>query len=82
MYISDDTTSTSTPQVTDLTKSLSNDELELLSLGPKFIMSQKLNNRLLLDIETNFCRTAYQLKWLSKIQEESNTTTTTTVNTL
>ena len=40
--------------------------------------TQKLDDRLFLDVETNFCRTAHQLKWLSKIQEESNTTTTTT----
>ena len=38
-------------------------------------MTQKLDDKLLLDIETNFCRTAYQLKWLSKIQDEFNTTT-------
>ena len=31
-----------TSQVIDLTKSLSNNELKLLSLGPKFIMTQKL----------------------------------------
>ena len=41
-------------------------------------MTQKLDDKLLLKIETNFCRTAYQLKWLSKIQDESNATTTTT----
>ena len=39
-------------------------------------MTKKLDDNLLLDIETNFCRTAYQLKWLTKILEENNTTTT------
>ena len=40
-------------------------------------MTQKLNDKLLLDIETNFCRTAYQLKWLSKTLDDFNTTTNT-----
>ena len=41
-------------------------------------MTQKLDDELLLDIETNFCRTNHQLKWLSKIQDEFNTITTNT----
>ena len=73
-----DSSPTTTSQVTDLTNSLTKKELDVLSLGPKFIVTQKLNDRLLLDIETNFCRTAYQLKWLSKIREEGNTNTNTT----
>ena len=40
-------------------------------------MTRKLDDKLLLDIETNFCRRAYQLKWLSKTQNEFNTTTNT-----
>ena len=43
-------------------------------------MTQKLDDKLLLDTETNFCRIAYQLKWLSKIQDESSATTTTNTN--
>ena len=42
------------------------------------LLTQNLDDKLLLDIETDFCRTAYQLKWLSKIQGESNITTTIT----
>ena len=45
-------------------------------------MTQKLDDELLLDIENNFCRTVYQLKWLSKIQDEFNITTTTNTYTL
>ena len=37
-----------TSQVTDLTKSLSNNELKSLSLGPKFILTQKLDVKLLI----------------------------------
>ena len=59
-----------TSQVTDLIKYLSNYELKLLSLRPKFIMTQKLDDKLLLDIETNFCRTAYQLKQMNLIQHQ------------
>ena len=81
MRISNNTPLTTTSQVTDLTKSLSHNELKLLGLRPKFIRAQKLDDKLLLDIEINFRRTTYQLKWLSKIQDESNTTTTTTTNT-
>ena len=80
MRLTNNTPLTITSQVTDLTKSLSNNELKLLSLGPKFIMTQKLYDKLLLDIEINFYWTAYQLKWISKIQDESNTTTTTNTN--
>ena len=52
-------------------------------MTPIFVlyMTQKLDDKSLLDIETNFHRTAYQLKWLSKIQDESNTTTSTNTNT-
>ena len=81
MYISNNILLTSTSLVTDQTKSLSNNELKLFSLGPKVMMTQKLDDKLLLDIEANFCRTAYQLKWLSKIQDDSNTTTSTNTNT-
>ena len=41
-------------------------------------MIQKLDDKLLFDIKTYFCRTAYQPKGLSKIQGEFNTTTTNT----
>ena len=52
--------------------------LKLLNLGPTFIMTQNFYDKLLLDIETNSCRTAYQLKWYSKVQDEFNKTTTNT----
>ena len=77
MRISNNKPLTTTSQVTDLTKTLSNIELNLLSLWPKFIMTQKLDDKILPDIETNFCRAAYQLKWLSKILDEFTTTTNT-----
>ena len=44
-------------------------------------MTQKLDDKSLLDIEINFYRTTYQLKLLSKIQDEFNTATTTNTNT-
>ena len=44
-------------------------------------MAQQFDDKLLLDMETNFYCTAYQLKWLSKIQVEFNTTITTNTNT-
>ena len=43
-------------------------------------MEQKLDCELLLHIETNFCTTSNQLKWLSKIQDEFNTTIITNTN--
>ena len=68
------------PRVTDLSHSLTNEEKELLSLGPKFILTQKINDKLLLDLETNFCRTAYQLKWLTFIDNTPNPTSPTNKN--
>ena len=53
--------------------SLSPTELQLLSLYPKFILTQ-LNNMLKLNIETNFCRDAYQLKWTPALKPTSTST--------
>ena len=78
MRLSNNPLSTTTEQ----TKSLSKYEWKLLNLWRKFIMTQKLNNKLLLDIEINFSRTTYKLKWLSKIQDESNTSNTFSIYTL
>ena len=49
--ISNNIPSPTTSQVTDQRKSLSNNEIKLPSLKPKFIMKQKLNDDLLLDMK-------------------------------
>ena len=49
--------------VTDLTRSLYEDKLSLLSKGPKFAMSRAINDDLIREIRTNFCLLAYQLRW-------------------
>lgn len=46
--------------VTDLTKSLNREELELLSKGPKFALSTEIDE---IDIKANFCVLANQLRW-------------------
>ena len=68
---------TTTSQVTHQTKFLSNNELKLLSLGPKFIMTEKIDDKLLLDIGTNFCRTAEHGYSRSRVNSMTKTTTNT-----
>jgi hypothetical protein len=55
--------------VTDLTNNLSSDELHLLSKGPKFSISERVNEKVCLDIRSSFCRLAYQLRWKSHIPD-------------
>jgi len=58
--------------VTDLTKSLDEDEICLLSKGPKFALSSAVN---CLDVQANFCLVANQLRWLSYTQDKKTDTT-------
>lgn len=53
--------------VTDLTKELTNDEISVLSHGPKFALSSAINEKTKLDIESSFCRLAYQIRWRDAI---------------
>ena len=49
--------------VTDLTNTLDENELTLLSKGPKFVINRTINDDMKWEIRTNFCRLAYQLRW-------------------
>jgi len=55
--------------VTDLTKSLNREELELLSKGPKFALTSEIDE---IDIKANFCVLANQLRW-TQFQREKKT---------
>ena len=52
--------------VTDMTNALSEDELSLLAKGPNFAIKAKLDERTKLDIQTQLCRLAYQIRWHHK----------------
>jgi hypothetical protein len=58
--------------VTDLTESLNDEELQLLSKGPKFKMTTPLNQQTIMEVRTSFCRLAYQMRWRSRIPENIN----------
>ena len=49
--------------VTDLTGTLSREEKLLLSKGPKFALSQPVNDKAKRDATINFCRLANELRW-------------------
>ena len=58
--------------VTDLTKSLSEEEITLLSKGPKFAVSSAIRS---IDVQANFCLVANQLRWLYYMSEKKTDTT-------
>ena len=49
--------------VTDLTNTLTDNEIQLLSKGPKFALSQPINDNTKRDATVNFCRLANELRW-------------------
>ena len=49
--------------VTDLTNTLSFEEKQLLSKGPKFALAPKIDKKLIDNTMTNFDHTAYQYRW-------------------
>jgi hypothetical protein len=54
-------------RVTDLTHSLSSDEISVLSKGPKFRIGEQFNSNSLMEIRTSLCRFAYQYRWIQAI---------------
>ena len=56
--------------VTDLTYSLDNEEINLLSKGPKYSLQQKFTDKTITDIKTNFCHLAYQIRWNNYIENK------------
>ena len=60
--------------VTDLTKSLNNEEIKLLSKGPKFAIHQGMNNNIKQDMKIAFCRLAYHLRWRQIIETQDENT--------
>lgn len=60
--------------VTDYTGALTENEIRLLSKGPKFRISQPLNEKTELDIKASFCRLAYQIRWRFTIESMQYTT--------
>ena len=61
-----------TTKVTDMTNTLKSEEIDLLAKGPKFALTPKPNDILKTDIQASFCRTAYQLRWLSVNNARNN----------
>jgi len=49
--------------VTDLTKTLCDNEKQLLAKGPKFAVGEGLNDQARTNIKVNFCRLANELRW-------------------
>ena len=49
--------------VTDLTNSLTHDEKALLTKGPKFAISEPINDKTKRNITVSFCRLANELRW-------------------
>ena len=49
--------------VTDLSKSLTSDQLELLKKGPRFALTERIHDKSHFDMKIGFCRFAYQYKW-------------------
>ena len=64
--LSSNDSSIKTEKVTDMTGSLTNDEITLLAKGPKFAIKTEANEQCKLNITTSFCRLAYQLRWMNK----------------
>ena len=57
--------------VTDLTKSLAKNEKDLLSIGPKFSLSPKVNHDTFAQLNVSFYRLANQIRW-QHIRHNSN----------
>ena len=55
--------------VTDLTGVLEDEEVRLLAKGPKFAITKKWNEEAKVDVQANFCKVAYQLRWRSQEQK-------------
>ena len=55
--------------VTDLSHSLTTSELKILSKGPNFALQKPINSKTINDINTNFCRLAYQILWNDKLNK-------------
>ena len=54
--------------VTDFSGSLSQEEKELLAKGPKFAIKKKWNEQMRLEVQSSFCKMAYQLRWQSQME--------------
>lgn len=67
--------SSQTMLVTDLTTSLNENELTLLSKGPKFALSSAVNENSKLDYCVSFCRLAHQIRWHNILSNTSNAET-------
>ena len=67
--------------VTDLSGALNSDELSLLARGPGFAIKPQMDDRTKLDIQTQLCRLAYQVRWRhnretrNELNADSQTTT-------
>ena len=57
--------------VTDLSGSLNSEEIKLLAKGPKFAITKKWTTELKTDVQANFCKVAYQLRWRSQVEQRS-----------
>ena len=63
----------SKPLVTDKTsEGLNDEELRLLSKGPKFIISNKMDEKMTTEYKVTFQRLAYQIRWACAIPVSEN----------
>ena len=56
--------------VTDMTKSLTREEMNVLAKGPDFGIKAEINKRTINGIKTSFCRLAYQIRWKDFIDQQ------------
>ena len=55
--------------VTDLSNTMSDTDKKLLAKGPKFALTKAWNENTKLEIKSNFCKMAYQLRWRSQMSD-------------
>ena len=56
--------------VTDLSNSLNNSEVALLSKGPKFSLAPPTNDRTIEEFNVNFSRLAFQMRWQDALKDK------------
>ena len=57
--------------VTDLSKQLNEEEINLLSKGPKFAIKEEVKETTHYDIKASYCKLAYQIRWKSHIESQN-----------
>ena len=50
---------------------LDENEKKVLSLGPGFAVSPKINEKTIRDVELNLAKCSYKLKWMNKLEDKA-----------